>query len=73
MSYNTWIHIGIKKKNYQTATFVSSGLTVPYNLPWQSGHGTGGPDHVCIYAHITDFKWDDYKCINNWYSICESS
>ena len=70
-----WFYIGVKRSATVGSDFkfVSSGVTVPYAIPWfSSAPSTSDPTHQCVYARSSDLIWDDNHCNLNWYSICES-
>ena len=72
---NNWFYIGVKRSATVGSAykFVSSGVTVPYAIPWfSSAPSTSDPTHQCVYARSSDLIWDDNHCNLNWYSICES-
>ena len=71
----SWFYIGVKRGATVGSDFkfVSSGVTVPYAIPWVPGEpSTSDSTHQCVYASNTDLKWDDYVCSLSWYAICES-
>ena len=72
---NNWFYIGVKRNATVGSDFkfVSSGVTVPYAIPWiSSAPSTSDSTHQCVYAHNTPLSWDDYSCSLSWYAICES-
>ena len=75
LSGTAWFYIGVKRSatvgsDYK---FVSSGITVPYAIPWHSSApSTSDSTHQCVYAQDTNLIWDDNHCSLSWYAICES-
>ena len=72
---NKWFYIGVKRSATVGSDFkfVSSGVTVPYAIPWDSSApSTSDSTHQCVYAQNNNLVWDDHHCNLNWYSICES-
>ena len=71
----SWFRIGIKRNETVGSDykFVSSGLIVPYAIPWtSSAPSTSESNHQCVFAHDLALLWMDVPC--NFYtaSICES-
>ena len=72
---HSWFYIGVKRGATVGSDFkfVSSGVTVPYAIPWSSGEpSTSDSTHQCVYAQNNAFIWDDNRCSLSWYAICES-
>ena len=73
ISGNAWYYIGIKRgSSVQTFKFVSSGVTVPYAMPWHPSSPSTSDSIRCVYARSSDLIWDDSICSLSWYAICES-
>ena len=69
-----WFYIGVKRSAIVGSDFkfVSSGVTVPYAISWQSTPSTLASTHQCVYALSKRLAWNNYHCNLNQYSICES-
>ena len=69
-----WFYIGVKRNETAGSDFkfVSSGVTVPYAIPWQSTPSTSDSTHQCVYALSKRLTWINRHCNLNQYSICES-
>ena len=75
VSGNAWFDIGVKRSATLGSDFkfVSSGVTVPYAIPWtSSAPSTSDSTQQCVYARSSDLIWSDNHCNLDWYSICES-
>ena len=76
VSEGSWFYIGINRGNSVGSYFkyVSSGITVPFEINWHDGVVSTDATQSCVYAtNNNDLTWDDYYCNNNWYPICEST
>jgi hypothetical protein len=72
---NNWFYIGVKRSATVGSDFkfVSSGVTVPYAIPWlSSAPSTSASTYQCVYANNTDLIWADGPCSLSMYAICES-
>ena len=69
-----WFYIGVKRNETAGSDFkfVSSGVTVPYAISWQSTPSTSDSTHQCVYALSKRLTWINRNCNLNQYSICES-
>ena len=70
-----YYYIGIKRDATVGSDFkfVSSGVTVPYAIPWSSSApSTSDSTQQCVYAHNNNLWWDDNHCFLHQYAICES-
>ena len=75
VSGNAWFDIGVKRSATLGSDFkfVSSGVTVPYAIPWlSSAPSTSDSTYQCVYANNTDLIWADNTCSLPQYAICES-
>ena len=75
ISGNSWYYIGIKRGETVGSDFqfVSSGVTVPYAMPWHDGVPSSDSTYRCVYAYNDqNLHWDDEHCSLSWYFICES-
>ena len=71
---NNWFYIGVKRSATVGSDFkfVSSGVTVPYAISWQSTPSMLDSTRQCVYALSKRLTWINRHCNLNQYSICES-
>ena len=71
----SWFHIGINRGDNAGSYFkyVSSGITVPFEINWLEGLVSADSSHTCVYAsNYNELFWHVDICNYSMYLICES-
>ena len=63
---NYWLYIGVKRgeAQYSDYKFVTSGVTVPYDINWTPGAPRAETSYQCVYAR------GNYRIFFFFYTVC---